>query len=132
MIAQLRAGAPTLPLAEHAAVIRALGKRVVGDVIEIGRRAAHTSEGAHWPWWLRGTGLYDTEEMRTLARQRRRHVIFSASYSMYGCRIPVEAVIVHTNLLVVAAILVERMTGVAWSPGRPLLIIMAMTRCFSA
>jgi hypothetical protein len=27
-----------ITLAEHAAVIRALGKRVVGDIIEIGRR----------------------------------------------------------------------------------------------
>ena len=44
-------------LAEHAAVIRALGKRVVGDVIEIGRRLAdcrdHTGHGGFLPWLKR-------------------------------------------------------------------------------
>jgi hypothetical protein len=38
---QLEIIAPNdVALAEHVAVIRALGKRVVGDVIEIGRRLA--------------------------------------------------------------------------------------------
>jgi hypothetical protein len=44
-------------LAEHAAVIRALGKRVVGDVIEIGRRLAdckeRLKEERRWLAWLK-------------------------------------------------------------------------------
>lgn len=39
-------------LAEHAAVIRALGKRVVGDIIEIGRRLAAAKEIAGHGGWL--------------------------------------------------------------------------------
>jgi len=44
-------------LAEHAAVIRALGKRVVGDIIEIGRRLAEAKRIAghgNWLTWLEG------------------------------------------------------------------------------
>jgi hypothetical protein len=45
-------------LAEHAAVIRALGKRVVGDVIEIGRRLADCKallkEERRWIAWIEG------------------------------------------------------------------------------
>jgi hypothetical protein len=45
-----------IALAEHAAVIRALGKRVVGDIIEIGRRldAARDllKEEGRWRKWL--------------------------------------------------------------------------------
>jgi hypothetical protein len=44
-------------LAEHAAVIRALGRRVVGDVIEIGRRLIDAKAlcGDHGSWlpWLK-------------------------------------------------------------------------------
>jgi hypothetical protein len=47
---------PTDVLAEHAAVIRALGKRVVGDVIEIGRRLAECKailkEERRWLAWI--------------------------------------------------------------------------------
>lgn len=42
-------------VAEHAAVIRALGKRVVGDIVEIGRRLADCKERlGHGEWlpWL--------------------------------------------------------------------------------
>jgi Protein of unknown function (DUF3102) len=41
-------------LAEHAAVIRALGKRVIGDVIEIGRRLTEAKIAGHGNWlpWL--------------------------------------------------------------------------------
>jgi Protein of unknown function (DUF3102) len=42
-------------LAEHAAVIRALGKRVIGDVIEIGRRLTEAKKIAghgNWLPWL--------------------------------------------------------------------------------
>jgi hypothetical protein len=50
---QLEIIAPNdVALAEHAAVIRALGKRVVGDVIEIGRRLAQCKEIAGHGGWL--------------------------------------------------------------------------------
>jgi hypothetical protein len=47
---------PADVLAEHAAVIKALGKRVVGDVIEIGRRLAECKailkEERRWLAWI--------------------------------------------------------------------------------
>lgn len=45
-------GPNDIALAEHAAVIRALGKRVVGDVIEIGRRLTGAKEIAGHGGWL--------------------------------------------------------------------------------
>jgi len=49
-------GPNEIALAEHAAVIRALGKRVVGDVIEIGRRLTLCrdllKEDRNWRPWL--------------------------------------------------------------------------------
>lgn len=39
-------------LAEHAAVIRALGKRVCGDIIEIGRRLTEAKRIAGHGGWL--------------------------------------------------------------------------------
>lgn len=58
---QLEIIAPNdIALAEHAAVIRALGKRVVGDVIEIGRRLAEckriAGHGGWYPWLEREFG----------------------------------------------------------------------------
>jgi hypothetical protein len=41
-----------IALAEHAAVIRALGKRVVGDVIEMGRRLTDAKKIAGYGGWL--------------------------------------------------------------------------------
>ena len=41
-----------IALAEHAAVIRALGKRVVGDIIEIGRRLTEAKRLAGHGGWL--------------------------------------------------------------------------------
>jgi hypothetical protein len=44
-----------IALAEHAAVIRALGKRVVGDIVEIGRRLTVAKDIAghgNWLPWL--------------------------------------------------------------------------------
>lgn len=56
-----------IALAEHAAVIRALGKRVVGDIIEIGRRLSdakrRVGHGGWLPWlerefgWVEQTAL---------------------------------------------------------------------------
>lgn len=46
-----------IALAEHAAVIRALGKRVVGDIVEIGRRLTEAKRIAghgNWVPWLDG------------------------------------------------------------------------------
>ena len=55
-------------LAEHAAVIRALGKRVVGDIIEIGRRLtdakARCGHGNWLPWLDREFGWKDTTALR--------------------------------------------------------------------
>jgi hypothetical protein len=52
-----------IALAEHAAVIRALGKRVVGDIIEIGRRLTDAKKIAghgNWlPWLEREFGWTD-------------------------------------------------------------------------
>jgi hypothetical protein len=58
---QLEIIAPNdIALAEHAAVIRALGKRVVGDVIEIGRRLTDckriAGHGGWYPWLDREFG----------------------------------------------------------------------------
>jgi hypothetical protein len=54
-IEQIPDGQANPLLAEHAAVIRTLGKRVVGDVVEIGRRLTEcqsiVSHG-HWHDWL--------------------------------------------------------------------------------
>ena len=44
--------AADIVLAEHAAVIRALGKRVVGDIIEIGRRLAECKNRLGHGNWL--------------------------------------------------------------------------------
>jgi len=56
------AAAPAL-IAEHAAVIRALGRRVVGDIVEIGRRLIDAKEIAghgNWlPWLDREFGWTD-------------------------------------------------------------------------
>jgi hypothetical protein len=41
-----------IALAEHAAVIRALGKRVIGDVIEMGRRLSDAKKIACHGGWL--------------------------------------------------------------------------------
>jgi N6-adenosine-specific RNA methylase IME4 len=55
-------------LAEHAAVIRALGKRVVGDVIEIGRRLVEckriAGHGGWGPWLQREFGWEETTALR--------------------------------------------------------------------
>jgi hypothetical protein len=52
-----------IALAEHAAVIRALGKRVVGDIIEIGRRLSESKKlcghGNWLPWLEREFGWGD-------------------------------------------------------------------------
>lgn len=57
-----------LILAEHAAVIRALGKRVVGDIIEIGRRLADAKDrcrhGGWLPWLDREFGWKETTALR--------------------------------------------------------------------
>jgi hypothetical protein len=53
-----------IALAEHAAVIRALGKRVIGDVIEIGRRLTDAKSkcqrGDYTPWLAREFGWTDS------------------------------------------------------------------------
>ena len=65
---QRREPTPPVPstdiaLAEHAAVIRALGKRVVGDIIEIGRRLTEAKKlaghGGWLPWLDREFGWTD-------------------------------------------------------------------------
>jgi DUF3102 family protein len=59
-----------IKLAEHAAVIRALGRRVVGDVIEIGRRlndaqALCKEHGNLWlPWLKREFGWTESSAKR--------------------------------------------------------------------
>ena len=54
--------APTeVALAERAAVIKALGKRVVGDVIEIGARLAECKRicgHGNWLPWLNRPAIY--------------------------------------------------------------------------
>jgi Protein of unknown function (DUF3102) len=57
-IRETEAAAPesiTKSLADHAAAIRTLGKRVVGDIVEIGRRLAECKRIAghgNWLSWL--------------------------------------------------------------------------------
>lgn len=55
-------------LAEHAAVIRALGKRVVGDIIEIGRRLTDAKRiaghGGWLPWLQREFGWSDSAALK--------------------------------------------------------------------
>jgi hypothetical protein len=54
-IEQTRDGQTGSSLAEHAASIRRLGKRVVGDIIEIGRRLTECRDivgHGHWHDWL--------------------------------------------------------------------------------
>src|SRR5271168_2085147 len=57
-----------IALAEHAAVIRALGKRVIGDIIEIGRRLTDAKEkvghGNWLPWLDREFGWSDSTALR--------------------------------------------------------------------
>src|SRR5258707_7248460 len=62
-----------IALAEHAAVIRALGKRVIGDVIEIGRRLAAAKglaekQGGHarWVQWIDQEFGWDEKTARNL------------------------------------------------------------------
>jgi hypothetical protein len=69
---QLEIFAPTdIVLAEHAAVIRALGKRVVGDVIEIGRRLAEckviAGHGNWLPWLEREFGWDERTAQRFIS-----------------------------------------------------------------
>jgi hypothetical protein len=68
---QLEIIAPNeVALAEHAAVIRALSKRVVGDVVEIGRRLAKCKEiaghGGWLPWLKREFGWDERTAQRFL------------------------------------------------------------------
>jgi len=84
---------PTDPaLTEHAAAIRQLGKRVVADVIEIGRRLAECrtilKEDGNWRAWL------DSElrlSPQTAGRFIQVHELSRGCSKLEHCNLPVSA-----------------------------------------
>jgi hypothetical protein len=79
------------PLAEHAAAIRALGKRVVGDVIEIGRRLAdckaRVGHGGWLPWLHREFGW----DERTAQRYVSIHEMAGKYDNLSDLNVPVSS-----------------------------------------
>lgn len=80
-----------LALAEHAAVIRALGKRVVGDVIEIGRRLVECKDrvghGGWLPWLDREFAWSD----ETARKYMRVYELAGKSQSSWDFDLPVSS-----------------------------------------
>ncbi|WP_426615365.1 DUF3102 domain-containing protein [Bradyrhizobium sp. McL0616] len=79
-------------LAEHAAVIRTLGKRVIGDVIEIGRLLTEVKQivgHGNWLPWLEREFAWTDETAR---RFMNVHELAGKSHSLLNLELPVSAI----------------------------------------
>jgi hypothetical protein len=80
-----------MALAKHAKAIRALGKRVVGDVVEIGRRLAdcrdHCKHGEWLPWLKREFGWTEQTALNFI----RVHEVATKSKNFLDLNLPVSA-----------------------------------------